>query len=305
MRNNLLPKILIILGQTATGKSALAVRLAKKFNGEIISADSRQVYRGLNIGTGKITKREMHGIPHHLLDVANPKSTYNVAKFKQDAYKAIEGILKRGKLPIICGGTGFYIQAIVDNTILPDVVANKKLRERLAKIPTEKLLVMLRELDSNRAAEIDPQNRVRIIRSIEIATALGKVPKISSNPIYDSILIGITLPDIELRKKIHIRLLARMKQGMAAEASKLHKNGLSWKRMNELGLEYRFLAAFLQGKSSKEEMLRTLEIEIWHFARRQKTWFKRNKKGNKKIAWFGPRDFSALIKKLNPALLPK
>ena len=284
-----LSKILVILGPTASGKSALAVKLARKFNGEIISADSRQVYKGLDIGTGKITKREMKGIPHYLLDVLSPKKVFTAEQFRVKANEVIDNILERGKLPIICGGTGFYIQAIVDNVKFPDVPPNKKLRLQLEKLSAEKLLHKLANLDPARAKNIDPHNKRRIIRAIEIATALGKVPpikkmgySIADHPRYNFLQIGIELPRDVLRKRIHDRLLARMKKGMVAEAQKLHTGGLPSKRMENLGLEYRYLARFLTGKISKSEMLRDLEKEIWHYARRQMTWFR----GDKRIKWF-------------------
>lgn len=300
-------KVLVILGPTAVGKSDLAVEIALSLSGlnqskrlvdrtgdlsskspvlgEVISADSRQVYTGLNIGTGKITKKEMRGVPHHLLDVMNPKKVYSVELWKKQAEDTIRDILSRGKLPIICGGTGFYIQSIVDNITLPDVPANKDLRKKLAKLDPSELFLMLKKIDSKRAKNIDSKNPVRLIRAIEIATALGAVPKakkVKSN--YDFIQIGLTLPLDTLREKIHTRLLARMKKGMLAEAEKLHANGLSYKRMEELGLEYRYLALYLQKKISKQEMLERLDIEIGQYARRQMQWFKRNGR----IKWFKP-----------------
>ena len=281
------PKVLVVLGPTAVGKSDLAVEMARLHNGEIISADSRQVYTGLDIGTGKITTKEMRGVPHHLLDVINPKKVYSVELWKKQAEDAIEDILSRGKLPIICGGTGFYIQSVVDNITLPDVPANKDLRKKLAKLEPAELFLMLKKLDSKRAKNIDKQNPVRLIRAIEIATALGAVPKakkVKSN--YNFIQIGLTLPLDTLREKIHTRLLARMKKGMLAEAEKLHANGLSYKRMEELGLEYRYLALYLQNKITKEEMLERLTIEIGQYARRQMQWFKRDAR----IKWFKPTE---------------
>jgi tRNA dimethylallyltransferase len=276
------PKILVVLGPTASGKSDLAVKLAEKFNGEIISADSRQVYTGLNIGSGKISKQGMRGVPHHMLDVVSPKKVLTVEEFKEKAFVAIDDIISRGKLPIICGGSGFYIQAVVDNTTFPDVPANPKLREKLEELSAEKLIEKLEKLDPRRAKEIDPNNKRRVIRAIEIASALGKVPESKNEPKYTPFMVGIkTSPDI-LREKIHIRLLYRMKKGMVDEAKKLRQSGLSLKRMENLGLEYRYLARHISGKLSKEEMLVELENEIWKFARRQMTWFKRDKR----IKWF-------------------
>lgn len=281
------PKVLVILGPTAVGKSDLAVEIARLYNGEVISADSRQVYTGLDIGTGKITKKEMRGVPHHLLDVVDPKKVYSVERWKKDTEQAIKSIISRGKLPIICGGTGFYIQSIVDNITLPDVPADKELRKKLAKLEPSELFLMLRKLDPKRAKNIDAQNSVRLIRAIEIATVLGNVPKAKKvKSEYDFIQIGLTLPLETLRQKIHTRLLSRMKKGMLAEAQHLHTKGLSYKRMEVLGLEYRYLALYLQNKLTKQEMLNKLEIEIGQYARRQMQWFKRDKR----IKWFEPTD---------------
>jgi tRNA dimethylallyltransferase len=287
------PKVLVVLGPTAVGKSDLAVEIARQYNGEVISADSRQVYTGLDIGTGKITKKEMRGVPHHLLDVMNPKKVFSVELWKKQTEIAIEDIISRGKLPIICGGTGFYIQSLVDNIILPDVVANPTLRKELSFKSTEELFIMLKKLDPKRAKNIDSKNPVRLIRAIEVATALGSVPKVKRvKSKYIFVQIGLTFPLDILREKIHTRLLARMKKGMLVEAKKLHTNGLSYKRMEALGLEYRYLALYLQKKISKQEMLERLTIEIGQYARRQMQWFKRDKN----IQWYSP-DERKLIQK--------
>lgn len=280
-------KILVIVGPTATGKSDLAVKLAKKMRGEIISADSRQVYKGLDIGTGKITKKEMAGVPHHLLDVADPKKQFSVVKYVELAEKAIASIIVNNKIPIIVGGTGFYIQSLIDGTVLPDVLPNPGLRKELSKKSADELITILKKIDPKRAKEIDPKNSRRIIRAIEIATALGKVPSIKkSPPKYDTLFIGLTLPTEELKKKIKLRLEKRLKDGMIKEAVELHKNGLSWRRMDELGLEYRYLALYLQKKISLEELKKKLETEIWRYAKRQMTWFKRDKR----IRWLKSKE---------------
>ncbi|MFA6295091.1 MAG: tRNA (adenosine(37)-N6)-dimethylallyltransferase MiaA [Candidatus Paceibacterota bacterium] len=290
-KNPVKPKILIILGPTATGKSDLAVSLAKKCNGEVISADSRQVYRGMDIGTGKVTKKEMGGIPHHLLDVADPRRQFTVAKFVKLAEKAIKQITNKGKLPIICGGTGFYIQALVDGIIIPEVPANNTLRKKLSKMPVTDLFKMLSKLDPERAKNIDSKNPRRLIRAIEVATALGKVPPLNKNVNkYDATFIGLNLPPEELKMRIQTRLLKRLKHGMLNESRKLHVNGISWKRMEDFGLEYRYIARHLQGKISKEEMVKQLDMEIWHYAKRQMTWFKKEKR----IKWFRPDEYKKI-----------
>ena len=279
-------KIVVILGQTATGKSDLAVKLAKKFKGEVVSADSRQVYKGLNIGTGKIARREMQGVADH-------KKQFSIAEYKKLAEKTIANIISRGKLPIICGGTGFYIQAIVNGIVLPEVAPNIKLRKQLENKSTKQLYAILKKIDLRRAKNIDKNNPRRLVRAIEIAKALGSIPNLEVKPLsWDILQIGLKLSDAELRKKIHNRLLSRIKSGMINEAKRLNKNGLSWKRMEELGLEYKYLAQYLQGKISKIEMLSQLETAIWQYTKRQNTWFKRNKR----IKWFSPSDIKKIEK---------
>lgn len=270
-------KIIVIAGPTASGKSSLAVKMARTLKGEVISADSRQVYTGLDIGTGKITKKEMAGVPHHMLDVASPSRTFTAHDFVKKAKPILEKILREGKTPIICGGTGFYIDALLGRIVLPDVPADTKLRGELKGKSAPQLFKILQKLDARRAREIDRHNPVRLIRAIEIAKVLGKVPKMKKQPLpYDIQWIGMKIAEIPLRERIHTRLLSRMKSGMVSEAKRLHENGLSYKRMNELGLEYRYLALFLQKKITKEEMLERLENEIWQYAKRQMTYFKRN-----------------------------
>ncbi|MBI1999478.1 MAG: tRNA (adenosine(37)-N6)-dimethylallyltransferase MiaA [Parcubacteria group bacterium] len=277
------PRILVIVGPTSAGKSGLAVRLAQRYNGEVISADSRQVYRGLNIGTGKITKREMRGVPHHLLDVASPRRTFTAEEFRKRAGEAIRDILARKKLPIVAGGTGFYIDALLGSIPLPNVPPRKELRLRLEKKTTGELLTMLARLDPRRAKEIDRRNRRRIIRAIEIARTLGRVPSFGKkrSP-YLALKIGLLLPDKALKEKITIRLFARIRQGMVAEARRLHEKKLPWKRMRELGLEYRYLADYLTGKLTRKQFEEGLARAIWRYAKRQMRWFKRDTD----IAWF-------------------
>ncbi len=273
------------MGPTASGKSDLAVNIAKERNGEIISADSRQVYKGLDIGSGKITKREMRGVPHFLLDVANPKKVFTVADFKRLGQKAIDDILSRGKTPIIVGGTGFYIDTLVFDLDLPEVPPNKILREKLEKKTIEELFAELEKLDPERAEEIDSKNKVRLVRALEIVDALGKIPKVNRSEKFNIEWIGIDWPDEVLKERIHTRLLKRIKSGMIKEAENLHVKGLSYKRMEQFGLEYRYMSRFLKGEISKEEMISELETKIRQYAKRQRTWFKRNKN----IKWINPQ----------------
>lgn len=262
-------KVIVILGQTATGKSALAVKIAKKIDGEIISADSRQVYKNLDIGTGKITQKEMSGIPHYLIDVANPKSKFTVAEYKKLAEEKIEEILARGKTPIICGGTGFYIDAITKGIVFPEVPPNIKLRKILEKKEASELLKILIKLDSARAENIkeknEQNNKVRLIRAIEIAKALGKVPPITQDsPMYKFIKIGLYLPEDKLKKKIIKRVTNMFKSGLLREIKRLKKKGISNKRLKEFGFEY------------FEPTLEKVILETIRYAKRQMTWFKRD-----------------------------
>lgn len=288
--------VIAVIGPTATGKSALAVKISKEIDGEIISADSRQVYRGLTIGSGKITKKEMCGIPHHLIDVANPKKIFTVSDFQSSALKKIEEIHSRNKIPVICGGSGLYIDSIVYESKFPEVPPNRKLRKDLQKKSAEELLEKLKEIDPERADKIDPHNKVRIVRALEIAERLGKVPPLQANKLkYKTLFIGLKLEKDEQRIAITKRLKKRISAGLIAEAKKLRKGGLSYKRMDELGLEYRYLADYLQNKITKEEMLSQLENAIFQFSKRQITWFKRNKK----IFWLNPNKKGDYKKALN------
>lgn len=289
------PKVIAIVGQTATGKTALSIKLAHKFNGEIISADSRQVYQGMDIGTGKVTEVEMQGVPHHLLDIANPNEVYTAADFKRDAEMAIEDILKRGKLPIIVGGTYFYIQLLRGELQSAPVAPNKEFRKSLEEFTNAELFEKLKTLDLARAETIDADNRRRLIRALEIVNSLGVVPqtkKIESD--YDWLLIGTKIDKTELHQKISLRLEQRLKEGMVAEAEKLHAEGVSFERMDALGLEYRYLAKYLKHEINEEELFTQLETKIKQFAKRQLTWLKRDQD----IKWFKPQaetEINALV----------
>ena len=259
-------QIIVILGQTATGKSALAVKIAKKINGEIISADSRQVYKGLDIGTGKISQKEMCQIPHHLLDIANPKARFTVAEYKELADKTITDILTRGKTPIICGGTGFYINAVTKGVVFPEVPPNIKLRKILEKKTDLELFNILNKLDKKRAQNIDAKNKVRLIRAIEIAKALGKVPEIKEQiPQYKFIKIGPYLPPDKLKKKVEKRVKKMLDDGLLNEIKKLKKAGVSNKRLREFGFEY------------SDPTYEKVVSETLKYAKRQMVWFKRDK----------------------------
>lgn len=271
------PKILVIVGPTASGKTSLSIKLAKEQNGEVISADSRQVYRGLDLGTGKVTQEEMDGVPHHLLDIADPKEIYTAADFVRDGRAAIADIISRGKLPIIVGGTFFYTDALLGRIVTPEVPPNPLLRAELEKLSAPELFEKLQALDPERAEHIDEHNPRRLERAIEIALALGKVPQLPTEEIYDARILGIKIDQETLHKNIHTRLLARLDAGMIDEVKRLHEKGLSYERMEDLGLEYRYIARHLKDELSYEEMVAILETRIRQFAKRQMTWLKRDK----------------------------
>jgi len=289
-------KILVILGPTSSGKTSLAVKLANKYNGEIISGDSRQVYKGMDVGTGKdlseykVKKLKSNKvIPHHLIDVVNPKEEFNLAKYVKLANKAIEDILSRGKLPIIAGGTGLYLQALVDNFNLSEVKPDKKLRIKLEKLTIEELFEKLKKLDKKFAEELnnsERNNKRRLIRHIETKTqnTKHKTQNIKRNN-YDYLLIGLKVDRGELNKRIYKRLVDRIeKEGMIDEVKKLHNQGVSWKRLENFGLEYRHVSWYLQGKIDYEDMVEKLNIAIRQFAKRQMTWFRKWER-SKKINW--------------------
>ncbi|MBP6858586.1 MAG: tRNA (adenosine(37)-N6)-dimethylallyltransferase MiaA [Candidatus Pacebacteria bacterium] len=293
------PKLLVIVGPTASGKSDLAVRLALAHNGEVISADSRQVYTGLDIGTGKITTAEMQGVPHHLLDVASPHDRMTAIDWKVLAEKSIADIIARGKLPIICGGTGFYISALIDDLGFPDVEADTDEQKELEAKTVDELFLELKKVDPARSSTIDPKNKRRLARAIIIARRLGAVPPVTKpvEPKYDTLMIGITWPDDELKSRIQKRLVSRIDAGMIEEAQKLNSpdgGNLSFERMEELGLEYRFLAYFLKKELTKEELIERLSSKIWQYAKRQMTWFKKDAR----IQWFAPTEFEGVEKKV-------
>lgn len=278
------PKVITIVGPTSSGKTALSVWLAHKLDGEVISADSRQVYKGLNIGTGKVTKKEMQGVPHHLLDVASPKHVFTASDFKKLGEKVLAKIVKNNRTPLIVGGTGLYVDVFLGRMILPEVPPNLGLRTKLEKKSAQELYALLVKKDPERAATIEPDHKRRLVRALEIADALGKNPSkesaMSGLPNealpYEVLWLGLNPPQKILDKKIIARIHSRLTQGMLHEATQLHKKGLSYKRMEELGLEYRSMARFLQKKITREGMILELERAIPHYAKRQLKWFKRN-----------------------------
>lgn len=292
-------KAICVVGPTASGKSDLAVEIAKEFNGEIISADSRQVYKGMDIGSAKVPliKKEdglyYENIRHHLLDVADPKEQFTVQDYKNLAQEAIKEITERNKLPIITGGTGFYINALVYNTQIPEVPPQDELREELSKKTTEELYKKLKKLDPERAEKIDENNKHRIIRALEIIKTTGKpVPKLKNQESpYDSLFIGIKISRKELKERIEKRLEERLKGNLINEIKNLYEKGISWERLESFGLEYRYVAQYLQDKISEEEMKERIINEGYKYAKRQMTWLKRNKE----IHWMELKEKNKII----------
>ncbi|HYF05830.1 MAG TPA: tRNA (adenosine(37)-N6)-dimethylallyltransferase MiaA [Patescibacteria group bacterium] len=272
-------KIIVVCGQTATGKSDLAVEIAKKYNGAVLSVDSRQIYRGGDLASGKVplTNRGLYeGIEHFGVSIASMKRTYTVAQFQRYAKKIIEKILASGRTPILCGGSGLWIDALVYGTEFPKVKPNKALRVKLAKLSTSELFDKLTKLDPVRAKTVDRSNPFRLIRAIEIATAIGKVPRVKTRkPMYDVKWIVLSLSKTDLEQKVSKRLTARIKKGMVAEIRKLHDQGVSHKRLMALGLEFKFTSLFLQKKLSRTEFETHLKKAILQYAKRQDTWFKK------------------------------
>lgn len=287
-------KIIVITGPTATGKSALAVELAKQFNGEIISADSRQVYRGLDIGSAKITRDEMDGIPHHLIDVVQPTEVFTVTEFKKLADAKITEIIHRGKLPILCGGTGMYISAVIDNQEFPEVPPNEQLRSELEQRSPEELFEQLQKLDPVRSESIDKHNPVRLIRAIEIAKTLGAVPVQSEEPSpYDVLIIALRIPKDELDAKIAQRVTDRI-PALFTEIRNLHTQGVSSEQLRRFGLEYRYGNDYVTGTILLPEFIETLTIKTIQFAKRQVTWWK----NDERVHWMNPVSDKQKILKL-------
>ena len=286
-----LPKLVVLLGPTASGKSGLGIRLAQHFNGEIISADSRQVYRGLDIGTAKVTAAEQSLVPHHLLDVADPREVYTVAQFQRDAITTINDILKRSHHPFLVGGSPHYIQAVVDHLDIPHIEPQLELRAQLEKRPLTELMEQLEELDPRTAATIDRNNPRRIIRAIEVCLVSGKPfsqQRTMSEPLYQSLLLGIEWPREALYRRIDKRVDERMQQGMIQEVQRLLNEGISHQRLEALGLEYRYISRWLTGGfENEDEMVQKLKFAIHDFTRRQLTWFRKEKR----IVWMNGGDW--------------
>lgn len=277
------PKIIIVVGPTASGKSSLAVNLAKHFDGEVISADSRQVYRGLDIGSAKVNETEMEGIPHHLLDVADVNTVYTASDFKRDATTMITDMVKRKKLPIIAGGTFFYIDYLLNRISVPKVAPNPELRELLEQKSTAELLTRLKKKDPRRASEIDPNNRRRIIRALEIIHELEYVPDLeaSASP-YDTLVVGAKIDPTKLKDKFRVRASDWLSRGFQTEVEDLLKAGVSRGRLQEIGFEYQLILELNDGLINQEKFIEKFVQKNWQYAKRQMTWLKRDQS----IRWF-------------------
>lgn len=269
-------KIIVVAGPTASGKSDFAVQLALERNGEIISADSRQVYKGLDVGTGKITQEEMKGVPHYMLDVVDVGQEFSVAEYARTAKPILEDILTRGKIPIICGGTGQYIDALIYDVELPTVPPNQKLREELEKKSIDELYTELAEKDPYRADTVDRYNKVRLIRALEIVHDLGHVPELKEPELLYDIELYLMHPTREvLRTRVEKRLEKRLSIGMVDEVKSVMKQGYTSEQMKRFGLEYEIIGKYLEGKLNEQEMNTELINKTMQYAKRQDTWNKK------------------------------
>lgn len=268
-----LPKLIVIVGTNASGKSSLGVALAARFGGEVISADSRQVYRGLDLGSGKITPEEMGGVPHHLIDVCQPGDFFSMADFQRLAFQAAEEITARGRLPFLVGGTGLYVDAVADGYVLSDKAPDLALRGELEKLETPVLYARLKAQIPD--TPIDPRNRNRVMRALERLAADDYHPDVAA-PRYEVLKLGVTWERAILKERIHQRLETRLRQGMIQEVQNLISAGVSTEFLLKLGLEYRYICRYLMGGISYNQMTDELERAICRFAKRQMTWFRRD-----------------------------
>ena len=278
--------LFVILGTNASGKSELGIRLASHLGGEVVSADSRQVYRGLDLGSGKITPAQAGTVKHHLIDVADLCDYYSLAEYQRAAYRAIDSISEAGKRPLLVGGTGLYLSAIIEGYELVDVPPNDPLRAELEGLPLPQLAERLEQSDPNAAGRIDKSNRRRLIRAIEIAAA-GRPDAAARKraPRYNCLQLGLTWPREILEQRIEKRLRERLASGLIDEVAGLRSRGVSDARLDKLGLEYRYIARHLRGElATLDDLTHELGIAIRQFAKGQLTWFKRDRR----IIWLDP-----------------
>lgn len=279
MRYNLI----VVLGPTASGKTKLAVQLAGTLNGEIISADSRQVYRGMDIGTGKDLE-EYGDTPYHLIDIAEPGTEFNVFEFQRRFADVFEAIVKRGKLPVLAGGTGMYLDAVLMGYRMAEVPENRPLRAGLEGRSLEYLACRLKEANPRLHNTTDLLDRNRLIRAIEIAEyeGLNTMPAL---PVIKPVVFGIRWDRDLLRRRITGRLKDRLENGMIEEVARLHGNGVPFETLELYGLEYRFVARYLKGELNRNDMFQKLNSAIHDFAKRQETWFRRMERNGIRINW--------------------
>lgn len=297
-------KLIVILGPTASGKTHRAVSLARAIDGEIISADSRQVYSGMDIGTGKDID-EYGDVPCHLIDICPAGYKYNLYEYLRDFDHVFADIKKRGKNAILCGGTGLYIESVLNGLKLPEVPENKELRDELSAYSLEELTKMLAAMKSmHNTTDVD--NKKRAIRAIEIQTYYNAHPQAAAaaqpHPISDALIIGIDIDREVRRQRISHRLDARLLAGMVNEIQELIRLGVKPEDLSYYGLEYKFVTAYVTGKISKEEMHDMLEIAIHQFAKRQMTWFRGMERRGFKINWLpynlSDEEFNKMVLKM-------
>ena len=269
------PKLVVIEGTNASGKSGLGVALAAHYGGEVVSADSRQVFRGLDLGSGKITPEEMQGVRHHLIDVAEPNEFFSMHDFQRLAYEAMDDVRARGRTPFLVGGTGLYVASVTEGYVMSDTEPDLEYRAYLETMDTPKLYEMLRELRPE--MEIDEKNRNRVMRQLEKIHD-GDDHSAPNAPRYDCLKLGVTWPRPVLRARIDERLDRRLEQGMIEEVQGLLDRGASVEFLKKLGLEYRFITQYLIGEiPDRNEMVELLRTAIKQFAKRQTTWFRRDR----------------------------
>lgn len=278
----------MIVGSTASGKSSLAVSLAEQCNGEVISADSRQVYRGLDVGTAKVTKEETQEVPHHLLNVVDVRDVYTAADFVRDAQAIITDITARGKLPIIAGGTFFYVDLLLGRATMPPVPPDPQLRSVLEEHTAAELYAELRERDGARAAAIDPLNKRRLIRALEIVAALGTVPSIPETERYNTLWLGIHRERDDIRARITKRVTEWCSSEFRTEIAWLLQQDLTPERLAEFGFEYTIGAAWYRGEVTDEQFVAQLSAKNWQYAKRQLTWLRKNPD----ITWLTPEQLT-------------
>lgn len=270
-------KLVVILGTNASGKSGLGIELALKFGAEIVSADSRQVFKGLDLGSGKVTKEEMKGVPHFLLDVAAPGDFFSLMDYQKLAYEAIDDIVSRGKTPFLVGGTGLYVNAVVDGYNLTDAPVDEEQRKKVEAMSLNELQDLITEKCSigGIPENLDMSNKRRLERAAE-KLLMGKPLNLESVKRYDTLCLGVTWERQKLYKRIEERLDRRLEQGMIEEVENLMKQGVSDDFLYKLGLEYRYIMMYLRGRfDSKEAFREKLFMEIRHLAKEQMTWFRK------------------------------